>query len=93
MARKGFSILLSAGAIVLGVATAQPVAAQDMPGQPLKVEFDSHGRLGLSDRALLDKLGMSPEGQNTVRFDLKAPDGVPVSGEKQNMVCLIIPRK
>jgi hypothetical protein len=71
--------------------TSAPAVAKDQAPAPPKVEFDSDGRVGLSDRALLQKLGLSSHDRSAARFDLRVPDGVPVSGEKQNIVCRIIP--
>lgn len=93
MVHKGFSALISAGALVVGVASAQPVTATERAPEPMKVVFDSDGRIGVADGELLARIGLSPEEQHAARFDLQVPDGVPVSGEKQNMVCRIIPRK
>lgn len=77
-------------ALMLGF-TSVPAVAKDQPPAPPKVEFDADGRVGLSDRELLQKLGLSPGDQNAARFDLKVPDGVPVSGTETNIVCRIIP--
>jgi len=89
--QKGLARILSAGALMLGFTTA-PALAKDQAAPP-KLEFDSDGRVGLSDHKLLSKLGLSQKDKNAARFDLKVPDGVPVSGEKQNMVCRIIPHR
>lgn len=88
--QKELARILSAGALLLGF-TSVPAIAKDQVTAPPKVEFDADGRVGVSDRELLRKLGLSPHDQNAVRFDLRVPDGAPVSGEKQNVVCRIIP--
>ena len=75
------------------VASAQPATAKEAAPEAPKVEFDSAGRVGVSDKELLQKLGL-PTDENAARFDMRIPDEVRVSGGTQNMVCLIpIPRK
>jgi hypothetical protein len=88
--RKGITTILSTGALVMGVTSAQPAVAKEAAPQELKVEFDASGRVGVSDKELLQKLRL-PTGENAARFDLRLPDGVQMSGPKQNMVCRIIP--
>ena len=88
--RKGVTTILSAGALVMGVASAQPATAKETAREAPKVEFDSAGRVGVSDKQLLQKLGL-PTDENAARFDMRIPDGVQVSGEKQNIICRIIP--
>lgn len=90
--RKGVTTILSAGALVMGVASAQPATAKETAREAPKVEFDSAGRVGVSDKALLQKLGL-PTDERTARFDMRIPDGVRVSGSETNVVCRIIPRK
>ena len=88
--RKGLTTILSTGALVMGVSSAQPVVAKEAAPEVPKVEFDASGRVGVSDKELLQKLGL-PTDENTARFDMRIPDGVQVSGEKQNVICRIIP--
>ena len=88
--RKGVTTILSAGALVVGVTSAQPATAKETAREVPKVEFDSAGRVGVSDKELLRKLGLATE-ENAARFDMRIPNGVQVSGEKQNIVCRIIP--
>jgi hypothetical protein len=90
--RKGITTILSTGALVMGVSSAQPAVAKEAAPQALKIEFDANGRVGVSDKELLQKLGL-PSDENAARFDMRIPNGVQVSGEKQNVVCRIIPRK
>lgn len=90
--RKGLTTILSAGALVVGVASAQPATAKEAAPEAPKVEFDSAGRVGVSDKELLQKLGL-PTDENAARFDMRIPDGVRVSGTETNIVCRIIPRK
>ena len=91
--RKGLTTILSTGALVMGVSSAQPAVAKEAAPEVPKVEFDASGRVGVSDKELLQKLGL-PTDENAARFDMRIPDGAQVSGEKQNLVCLIpFPRK
>ena len=90
--QKLLARVVSAGALMLGF-TSAPAVAKDQAPAPPKVEFDADGRVGVSDRALLQKLGLSSDDQNAARFDLRVPDGTPVSGTQTNIVCRIIPRK
>ena len=89
--RKGLTTILSAGALVVGVASAQPATAKETAPEAPKVEFDSAGRVGVSDKELLQKLGL-PTDKNAARFDMRIPDGVRVSGHETNVVCTT-PRK
>lgn len=90
--RKGVTTILSAGALVMGVASAQPATAKETAREVPKVEFDSAGRVGVSDKELLQKLGL-PTDENAARFDMRIPDGVQISGTETNIICRIIPRK
>jgi hypothetical protein len=90
--RKGLTAIFSAGALVVGVASAQPATAKEAAPEAPKVEFDSAGRVGVSDKELLQKLGL-PTDENAARFDVRIPDGVRVSGPMSNIVCRTIPRK
>ena len=90
--RNGLTTILSAGALVVGVASTQPATAKEVAPEAPKVEFDSAGRVGVSDKELLQKLGL-PTDENAARFDMRIPDGVQVPGTQSNIVCRIIPRK
>ena len=90
--RKGLTTIFSAGALVVGVASAQPATAKDAARNVPKVEFDSAGRVGVSDKDLLQKIGL-PTDKNAALFDMRVPDGVQISGTQTNMICRIIPRK
>jgi hypothetical protein len=90
--RKGFTAIFSAGALVVGVASTQPATAKEVAPEAPKVEFDSAGRVGVSDKELLQKLGL-PTDENAARFDMRIPDGVRVSGSQTNIVCRIVPPK
>ena len=90
--RKGLTTIFSAGALVVGVASAQPATAKDAARNVPKVEFDSAGRVGVSDKDLLQKLGL-PTDEKAARFDVRIPDGVRVSGTETNIVCRVVPHK
>jgi len=90
--RKGLTAIVSAGALVVGVASTQPATAKETAREVPKVEFDSAGRVGVSDKELLQKLGL-PTDENAARFDMRIPDGVQISGTETNIICRIIPRK
>lgn len=84
--RKGVGRTLSAVALMLGFTTTAAAAKDQAPATP-KVEFDSKGRVGLSDREMLKRLGLSSKGENAARFDLQVPKAKPTSGTETNVVC------
>jgi len=86
---KRISGLLSAVSLLLGLgATAAPLT-KELPPAPLKVEFDAQGRTGVSDSALLKKMGFGQRGkdQAQAKYDLRLPKAVRVSGSETNVVC------
>lgn len=79
--------LLSAVALMLGFASTPPAVAKEPPPTPPKVEFDSDGRVGVSDRDLLQKMGIESQRGDQATYDLRLPGVVRVSGTETNIIC------
>jgi hypothetical protein len=85
--RKAIPRLLSAAALMLGFTPTPPAVAKEPPPATSNVEFDSDGRVGVSDRDLLKKMGIAPQTGDRATYDLRLSEAVRVSGTQVNIVC------
>ena len=81
--RTGLVRILSAGALMLGFPSL--AAAKASPPEPIKAGFDADGKVMVSDKALLRRLGVSTDKGGLI--DLRLPKGVAMSGPELNLVC------